>query len=91
MTGRQLKKMLMLEGVLYGGMTILLSLVLILVLEPLTGRMLESMFWFFAYRFNITAVFAAAPVFLLLGILLPLAVYRSIQKLTIVERLRETE
>ena len=34
MTGRQLKKMLMLEGVLYGGMTILLSLVLILVLEP---------------------------------------------------------
>ena len=67
MTGRQLKKMLMLEGVLYGGMTILLSLVLILVLEPLTGRMLESMFWFFAYRFNITAVFAAAPVFLLLG------------------------
>ena len=91
MTGKQLKKMLMEEGLIYAGTTILISLVLILAMEPLTGRMLESMFWFFEYHFSVTAVFVTAPVFLFLGVALPLAVYRSIAKLTIVERLRETE
>ena len=91
MTGKQLKKMLMEEGLIYAGTTILISLVLILAMEPLTGRMLESMFWFFEYHFSVTAVFVTAPVFLFLGVALPLAIYRSIAKLTIVERLRETE
>lgn len=91
MTGKQLKKMLMEEGLIYAGTTVLISLVLILAMEPLTGRMLESMFWFFEYHFSVTAVFVTAPVFLFLGVALPLAVYRSIAKLTIVERLRETE
>lgn len=91
MTGKQLKKMLMEEGLIYAGTTILISLVLILAMEPLTGRLLESMFWFFEYHFSVTAVFVTAPVFLFLGVALPLAVYRSIAKLTIVERLRETE
>lgn len=91
MTGKQLKKMLMEEGLIYAGTTVLISLVLILAMEPLTGRMLESIFWFFEYHFSVTAVFVTAPVFLFLGVALPLAVYRSIAKLTIVERLRETE
>ena len=91
MTGKQLKKMLMEEGLIYAGTTVLISLVLILAMEPLTGRMLESMFWFFEYHFSVTAVFVTAPVFLFLGVALPLAVYRSIAKLTIMERLRETE
>ena len=91
MTGKQLKKMLMLEGVFYAVATLLISLVLILALEPLIGGMLEGMFWFFEYRFNAAALWVTAPVFLALGALLPLAVYQSIAKLTIVERLRETE
>ena len=42
MTGRQLKKMLVTEGLLYAGATILLSLVLVFLLEPLVGGMLED-------------------------------------------------
>lgn len=91
MTGKQLKRMLMLEGILYAGFTILISIALILIMEPLTGRMLESMFWFFEYHFNITAVWITAPVFLAMGMIVPLAVYRINAKRTIVERLRETE
>ena len=91
MTGRQLKKMLVTEGLLYAGATILLSLVLVFLLEPLVGGMLEDMFWFFAYHFDVTALWAAAPVFLLLGVVLPLGVYRGIARMTIVERLREVE
>ena len=91
MTGRQLKKMLVTEGLLYAGATILLSLVLVFLLEPLVGGMLEDMFWFFAYHFDVTALWAAAPAFLLLGVVLPLGVYRGIARMTIVERLREVE
>ena len=91
MTGKQLKKMLVTEGLLYAGATILLSLVLVFLLEPLVGGMLEDMFWFFAYHFDVTALWAAAPVFLLLGVVLPLGVYRGIARMTIVERLREVE
>ena len=91
MTGRQLKKMLVTEGLLYAGATVLLSLVLVFLLEPLVGGMLEDMFWFFAYHFDVTALWAAAPAFLLLGVVLPLGVYRGIARMTIVERLREVE
>ena len=91
MTGKQLKKMLILEGILYAGATIFVSLILITAAEPLIGRLLESMFWFFEYQFNVAAVIITGPIFLILGALLPMAVYRSIAKLTIVERLRETE
>lgn len=91
MTGKQLKKMLILEGLLYAGATILVSLILIIAAEPLLGDLMETMFWFFEYHFNATALFITAPIFLAFGMILPLAVYRSIAKLTIVERLRETE
>lgn len=91
MTGRQLKRMLMLEGIFYAGIAVLISIVLILVIEPLMGRMLESLLWFFEYHFNITAVWITAPIFLAMGVILPLAVYRMIAKRTIVERLREAE
>lgn len=91
MTGKQLKKMLMLEGIFYAGIAILISIVLILAIEPLMGKMLEALLWFFEYHFDVTAVWITAPIFLIMGILLPLAVYRMIAKRTIVERLRESE
>lgn len=91
MTGKQLKKMLIIEGILYAGITVLISVILILIIEPRLGRMLESMFWFFEYHFTITAVWITAPVFFVMGVLLPLAVYRMIGKRTIVERLRDAE
>ena len=50
-----------------------------------------SMFWFFTYRLTLTPFLIVAPVFALLGVLVPLAVYRSVSKATIVERLREVD
>ena len=47
-----------------------------------------------SYRFlliTLSAIWITAPVFLLLGAVLPAAVYRSVSKKTIVERLREIE
>ena len=91
MTGGQLKRMLVWEGLLYALGSVLLALVLTLVLGPIAFSALQSMFWFFTYRFTLAPILATAPVFALLGSLVPLAVYRSVAKHTIVERLRDSE
>lgn len=49
------------------------------------------MFWFFSYRFTVWPVLLIAPVFVLLGLLIPLLTYRVIARHTIVERLRDGE
>ena len=91
MTGRQLKGMLIREGLLYTLGSVLFSLALILALSPLLSSTVERMIWFFTYRFTLAPILAVAPVFALLGALVPLAVYRSISKHTVVERLRESD
>lgn len=91
MTGRQLKQMLVYEGLCYSLGAALLSLAIALLTGPLVGSAVENLFWFFTYRFTILPIFLLLPVFVLLGSLVPLGIYHSVAKLTIVERLRETE
>lgn len=91
MTGRQLKTMLVWEGMYYALGAIGISLILSVAAGPLLSSMLNSMFWFFTYRFTIMPVVCVAPVFALLGVILPLVTYRQIAKYSVVERLREIE
>jgi len=91
MTGKQLKTMLVYEGLYYTLLALALSLALSLVLGPLAGNVVSSLFWFFSYRFTVLPVLLVLPVFLVLGAVVPLVVYRSIARSTIVERLREAE
>lgn len=91
MTGKQLKTMLVYEGLFYALGAGLLSLILSIAFGPLAGNVLGSMFWFFSYSFTVKPILLLLPLFALLGTLVPLAVYRSVAKATIVERLRETE
>lgn len=83
--------MLILEGVFYAIASGAVSLLLTLIMNPVTAKALENVFWFFSYRFTVWPVLAMIPVFLLLGILLPLAVYHFTAKRSIVERIREAE
>ena len=91
MTGRQLKRMLTYEGLLYTLGSVLASLVLSLVVSPLMGRALNSLFWFFSFDFTLLPVLAAAPVFALLGLFIPRLTYAAAVRRTVVDRLRETE
>lgn len=91
MTGKQLKTMLVYEGLYYTLLAMALSLVLSLLLGPLAGKVVSSLFEFFSYRFTILPVALVLPVFLTLGALVPLAVYRRLSRSTLVERLREAE
>ncbi|MCQ5130418.1 ABC transporter permease [Butyricicoccus faecihominis] len=88
MTGQQLRRMLIYEGLCYAGMAVAVSLVLSLVLGPLLQTALGSTFWFFTYRFSILPVACIAPVFLLLGALLPLITHRFALRQSIVDRIR---
>nr|WP_325215366.1 ABC transporter permease [uncultured Oscillibacter sp.] len=91
MTGKQLKAMLVFEGLYYTLLALAASLVLTVCLGPLVGNTVGEIFWFFTYRLTILPIAVILPVFLALGVLVPLWTYRSVSKRTIVERLREAE
>jgi putative ABC transport system permease protein len=88
MTGRQLKAMLIWEGLYNTLGAVLLSLLLCAATGPMLGTVMGNMFWFFSYRFSVIPVLAVAPLFALLGVLIPLASYRFGSERTVVERLR---
>lgn len=91
MTGKQLKTMLVCEGLYYTVLALLVSLAMTLCLGPLVGSVVGDIFWFFTYHLTVTPILAILPAFLLLGALVPLWTYRSVARRTIVERLREVE
>ena len=91
MTKRQLKQMLICEGLLYVGFTAVLSFALSLSAGSMLAGMLEKIMWFFTYRFSVLPLLLVIPFFAALGILLPVFSYRDVEKQSIVERLRESE
>jgi putative ABC transport system permease protein len=88
MTGRQLKAMLIWEGLYNTLGAVFLSLALCAATGPMLGSVMGNMFWFFSYRFSVIPVLAVAPLFALLGVLIPLASYHFSSERSIVERLR---
>ena len=91
MTNRQLKQMLIYEGLFYALGSVAVSFILALVLNPLAGDLLEDMFWFFNARFSVTPILAVIPVFAFLGWFVPTILYGQTTKRSVVERLRESE
>lgn len=91
MTGRQLKEMLTLEGLLYTLGSLAITLFASITGAPLVGKLFGNLFWFFRYRFTITPILIMFPVFALLGIVLPLISYHLMQKQSVVERIRESD
>ena len=91
MTGRQLKEMLIVEGILYAAITIALTFILIIATAPFVSSVLNASFWFFTYRFTALPAVVMMPFFLLLGALTPLVTHRFASGKSIVERLRDAE
>jgi len=91
MTGRQLKFMLICEGMYYTLGSIMASLLLSIGAGMMLGPVLSNMFWFFTYRFTLAPVLIVTPIFAVLGVLIPLVSYHFVAKVPIIERLREAE
>lgn len=53
-------------------------------------RSLGANLWFFSYHFTVMPLILTIPVLLAVGIVLPAVMLRSVEKQSIVERLRET-
>ena len=91
MTGKQLKVMLIWEGLYYSLGAIAAALLINLAIGPLLSDLLSGMFWFFTYRFTVIPIMMILPVFVALGVTLPLIIYRFVSRQSIVERLRVCE
>lgn len=89
MTGKQMRSMLIWEGLLYALGAAGLALLLTLALGPVAFRAVEGLFWFFTYHLNLTPFLLIIPLFALLGITIPIITGQVSQKHTVVERLRQ--
>lgn len=91
MTRKQLRNMLMFEGFYYAIGTCVLSLVLGIVFSILVVKPLESLLWFFSYRFVLWPLLMVQPFLFVVGAIIPLLSYILTDRQSIVERLREAE
>lgn len=91
MTGRQLKGMLITEGLCYAVGSVLLALLIFIAGSPIVSVGIKQIFPFMSYHFTVAPILVILPLFLLIGLLVPLAAYKMAVKRSVVERLQEAE
>ncbi|WP_097027967.1 ABC transporter permease [Clostridium peptidivorans] len=91
MTNKQLNKMLILEGGGYALATIVLSVILGSLVSLIVIKPIASSLWFYNYKFIISPILITAPILILISVFVPFISYISVNKQSIVERLREVE
>ncbi len=89
MTGKQLKRMLSLEGLYYAIGTMLASSILGVLFSVVIVKGVSSGVWFFTYQFVLWPMLAIYPFLILLTVTIPTLLYRQIAKISILERLRQ--
>lgn len=91
MTNRQLKKMLMSEGLLYAAAAVVVSVMCTLLMSPIMDRVVSGIFWFVTYRYTMAPILILVPIFMAFGMVLPLFSYRKALRRSVAERLKESE
>ncbi|MBO6088733.1 MAG: ABC transporter permease [Lachnospiraceae bacterium] len=89
MTGKQVKGMLITEGLIYTAGSAVVALCFSLVITPLINNASENMFWFYSKHFSVTPFAFVVPLISIIGILVPLMAYGKLTKASIVDRIRE--
>ncbi len=89
MTGKQVKEMLITEGMIYTVGSGLLALLLSLIFIPVINSAGNNIFGFYSNHFSVTPVVLMIPILALLGVLVPLLSYNGLARASIVERIRE--
>ncbi|ONI45855.1 hypothetical protein AN641_03145 [Candidatus Epulonipiscioides gigas] len=88
MTGKQLKTMLVCEGLTYVIMTIIITLALTIIINPALKIVLSNIFWFFTAKFTVVPLIVITPILTFIGIITPIMLYKILNRQSIVERLR---
>lgn len=89
MTSKQLRTMLVIEGLLYTLGAVVCAAVLVLALSPFAGDAVSGLFFWFSYRPTYWPLLVATPVFALVGTVIPLIAVHRMQRHSVVDRLRE--
>ena len=91
MTGKQLRQMLIGEGVWYTVITVLIALTVGSLITYGMVMGIASQMWFFSYHFIITPILLCIPALVVLSVLIPVLCYRNMCRQSVVDRLRESE
>lgn len=91
MTNSQLNKLLILEGLYYSMFTIITIFTLGLGFSYIAVQMVAGQMWFFTYYATVLPMIITTPILIIISMLIPYIAYRSSNKQTIVEKLREAE
>jgi len=89
MTGKQVKEMLMIEGMIYTLGSGLLALILSILFIPAVNGVANNIFDMYSAHFSITPILIFIPIMILLGVSVPLMSYKGLSKASVVERIRE--
>ena len=88
MTKRQLRRMLVFEGLYYAGLTLIFSYILGTVTVGVLVRQIAQVSGYSTFHFTLLPLLLCTPVLLFLAILIPWLCFRNLEKQSIVERLR---
>ena len=90
MTKRQLRKMLIFEGLYYAGITLVISYILSIFTVGVIVRALTAG-GYTTFQFTLLPLIICTPVLLIFAVLLPYLCFRNLEKDSLVERLRATD
>ncbi len=91
MTKRQLRKMIIYEGLYCGFYTIAVSFILTIIFTLGVLSQLSKAVWFMSYKFELLPLLISYPVLLILSALIPYLAFIGVDKQSVVERLRIAE
>ena len=91
MTRRQLRNMLIDEGLYYAGITLALSYVLSALVVGVGVRLLVAGDWTATFHFTLLPLVICTPILLAFAVLIPVCCFKNIEKQSIVEWLRAVD
>lgn len=91
MTGRQVKQMLMIEGIGYSALGLICSLLISIVGSLTVVRMMGAELSYFTWHFTLLPVFLCVIPLVFITAFVPLVCYNKMAQKTVVERLRIAE
>lgn len=91
MTKRQLRSMLVDEGLYYAGITLLTSYILGAFAVAVGVRMMVAGDYTATFRFTLAPLVICTPILIVFAILIPYICFKNLEKQSIVDRLRATD
>ena len=91
MTKRQLRRMLIDEGLYYAGSTLLAAYVLGTLAVAVGVRIMVAGDWTATFHFTLLPLVICTPILIVFAIVIPYICFKNLEKQSIVERLRATD